>query len=188
MTSLEQRVAALEAAEAIRQLKARYASLADQKYTAGYRRQPAVRMQQIAQAQADCFTEDAVWEGGAEFGASLVGRAALAAWFNRSPWCYALHYYGSPEISVTGDTASAHWRLWQIALRDQTKEALLLGATTYEQYARQPDGAWLVSRMRFEQTQMLPMDAGPFPLVTSFDQINDAARLASPLNHQVPTS
>jgi hypothetical protein len=188
MMTLEQRVAALEAAEAIRQLKARYASLADQKYTAGYQRQPALVMQKIALAQAACFTEDAVWEGGAEFGASLVGRAALADWFSRSPWCYALHYYGSPEINIGGETASAHWRLWQIALRDQTKEAVLLGAMTYEEYACGPDGAWLVSRMRFEQTQMLPLEAGRFPLVTSFDQINDAARRTSQLTLDVSTS
>ncbi|WP_034300468.1 nuclear transport factor 2 family protein [Herbaspirillum sp. RV1423] len=188
MMNMEQRLAALEAAEAIRQLKARYASLADQKYTASYQRQPAVRMHKIARAQAACFTEDAVWEGGAEFGSSLVGREALAEWFNRSPWCYALHYYGSPEITVDGDSASAHWRLWQVALREETKQAVLLGALTYEEYARQQDGNWLCSRMRFDQTQMLPMAGGPFPLVTSFEQINDAARRASLPINQASTS
>lgn len=173
--SLEQRLARLEAAEAIRQLKARYAALADAKYGADYRRQPPARMLQLAQAQADCFTADAVWDGGANFGASLAGRAALADWFGRSPWCWALHYYGSPEIAVEGERASASWRLWQLALREQTKEAVLLGAITHETYARQPDGAWLCSHMRFEQTQMLPLDAGPYPLVTSFEQIPRAA-------------
>ncbi len=179
MSNLEQRLVALEAAKAIRQLKARYASLADQKYTTNYQRQPPLRMEKIALAQAACFTEDAIWEGGAEFGASLVGRDALGQWFMRSPWCYALHYYGSPEISVEGDVASARWRLWQIALREQTKKAVLLGALTYEEYARDQQGQWLCSRMRFEQTQMLPIDAGAFPLVTSFEQITDAAVRAS---------
>jgi hypothetical protein len=188
MITLEERIAILEATEAIRQLKARYSGLADQKYTPNYQRQPAARMQKIARAQAACFTEDAVWEGGAEFGASLVGREALGEWFNRSPWCFALHYYGSPEISVHGRTASATWRLWQIALRDENKRAVLLAAITSEDYTQQDDGNWLCSRMRFEQTQMLPIEAGPFPLVTSFNQISDAASRASQLFNNLSTT
>lgn len=173
--SLEQRLARLEAVAAIGQLKARYASLADAKYGADYRRQAAPDMLRIARAQAECFTEDARWDGGAGFGASLVGRAALADWFGRSPWCWAMHYYASPEIVVDGAHAQASWRLWQIALREPSGEALLLAAITHEEYARQPDGGWLCSRMRFEQTQMLPLDAQCFPLVTSFDQLPRAA-------------
>ncbi|WP_306391925.1 nuclear transport factor 2 family protein [Telluria beijingensis] len=171
---LEQRLARLEAAEAIRQLKARYARLADAKYGSDYRRQPAPVMLEIARAQADCFAEDARWDGGPGFGASLVGRAALADWFARSPWCWALHYYTSPEIAVEGERAHASWRLWQIALRDPGGQALLLAAVTHEDYARQPDGNWLCTQMRFEQTQMLPVGAGSFPLATSFEQIPSA--------------
>ncbi len=171
MKTLEERISMLEVAEAIRQLKVRYASLADQKYTADYQRQPDAHMKKVAMAQAACFTEDAVWEGGAEFGANLVGRVALGEWFQRSPWCFARHYYGSPEIMIHGRTASATWQLWQIALREETKCAVLLAAVTSEDYAQQQDGSWLCSRMRFENTHMLPVDAGPLPLVTSFSQI-----------------
>jgi hypothetical protein len=170
MRTLEQRLASLEAIQAIQLLKARYARLADQKYSAEYQRQPAHRMREVARLQAECFTEDAIWEGGAEFGASLNGRADLRRWFRNSPWCFALHYYCSPEIAVDGGRASAIWRLWQIALRDEDKQAVLLAAVTSEDYVLQADDGWLCSRMRFEQVQMLPMDAPgrPYPLMTAF--------------------
>jgi hypothetical protein len=170
MRTLEQRLADIEAGQAIQLLKARYARLADQKYSADYQRLPAHRMQEVARLQAECFTEDAIWEGGAEFGASLNGRASLQNWFQNSPWCFALHYYGSPEITIDGSRASALWRLWQIALRDDNKQAVLLAAVTSEDYALQADGRWLCSRMRFDQVQMLPMEApgSPYPLVTTF--------------------
>ncbi|MES2509768.1 MAG: nuclear transport factor 2 family protein [Pseudomonadota bacterium] len=166
--SFEKRLEALEAMESIRLLKARYAGLADDKYTKDYKRQPEARMIELAQLQAACFTEDAVWAGGSAFGADLVGRAQLAEWFGRSPWCFAMHYYGSPEISVKGDEAAGTWRLWQMALRADTHEALLLSAVTSEQYRRQPDGNWLHSRMLFEQVHMLPIAAGAFPLRSTF--------------------
>jgi hypothetical protein len=165
---LEQRIEQLEAVQSLYALKARYARLADQKYTSDYQRASPHRMLEVATLQAACFTDDAVWDGGEQFGATLAGRERLIEWFNRSPWCFALHYYCSPEITVEGDRASATWRLWQVALRDETKEAVLLAAVTSEQYQRQADGAWLCSRMRFDQVQMLPMDAGRFPLMTSF--------------------
>jgi len=167
-TSLEERIAALEAIEAIRALKARYAALADQKYTPAYRRVEDAEMRRIARLQAECFTEDAVWHGGSEFGASLVGRDALTQWFNRSPWCFAVHYYGSPQITVTGATAHGQWRLWQIALRDDTHDAVLLAAVTSETYARGNNGQWLHASMRFEQVHMLPVGDAPYPLRSSF--------------------
>lgn len=168
MSTLLQRIEALEAAEAIRGLKARYAALADQKYTADYRRVDADEMRRIAQLQAECFTPDAVWHGGGDFGGALNGREALAQWFNRSPWCFAVHYYDSPQIQVEGAVASAQWRLWQLALREDNHEAVLLAAATSETYARGEDGRWLHSSMRFEQLHMLPVGDAPYPLRSRF--------------------
>lgn len=165
--SLAQRLDAVEAVQAIQALKAYYGGLADQKYTPDHQRQPEARMREVARLQAECFTPDAVWEGGAGFGERLVGRAQLRDWFNRSPWCFALHYYGSPEIAVRGDTASARWRLWQIAMRLESRETVLLAAITSESYARQEDGRWLHSHMRFEQIHMLPVGAGADSLVST---------------------
>lgn len=170
--TMEERLEKVEAVQAIHALKARYGGLADQKYTADRQRQPEARMREIARLQAECFTEDAVWEGGAGFGSNLVGRASLEAWFNSSPWCFALHYYGSPEITVNGDRASGRWRLWQIALRDDSHEAVLLGAVTEEEYARQADGNWLHARMRFTQMHILPVDGGADPLVSTLSDIS----------------
>ncbi|CAN5578178.1 hypothetical protein BH09PSE5_BH09PSE5_20440 [soil metagenome] len=166
--TLEQRIATIEALEAIRSLKAHYAALADQKYTPQYSKVPPAEMQRVARQQAECFTVDAVWDGGKDFGATLIGRDALTQWFNRSPWCFAVHFYGSPQIEVHGEKASGQWRLWQMALRDDTHEAVLLAGVTTEEYALQSDGRWLQSRMRFDQIHMLPVSDIPYPLSFSF--------------------
>lgn len=164
IASLEQRLDHLEAVEAIRTLKARYAALADAKYSSDYQRQSVDVMRTLAWQQALCFTEHALWEAGEGFGANRVGRDALYQWFQNSPWCFAVHYYGSPVITVAGNTAHATWRLWQIAMAQDTREAVLLAAVTDESYERQSDNSWLISRMRFEQLHMLPVGAGPAPL------------------------
>jgi hypothetical protein len=165
---LEARVAQLEAGEAIRLLKARYAALADAKYTPAYERKPDAEMRRIAACQAMCFTEDAVWAGGDGFGQDIVGRAQLAEWFARSPWCFAMHYYGSPVIEVEGGHAQAGWRLWQLAMRADTREALLLAAVTHERYVRQDDGDWLCNAMRFEQLHMVSLGKRRDALASTF--------------------
>jgi len=172
--SLEARLAHLEAIEAIRDLKTHYAALADAKYTVDYQRQAPLVMDELAKRQAQCFTADAVWAGGSGFGEDLVGFEALHAWFQRSPWRFAMHYYTSETIQVASDghVASATWRLFQIALRDDDAHAVLLGAATHERYRRElaEDGSerWLISHMRFEQLQMLELGTGALPLAPDF--------------------
>jgi hypothetical protein len=168
VASLSARIAWLEAGEAIRSLKARYAALADAKYTSTYERQPDVEMRRLAALQAMCFTEDAVWAGGEGFGQDLTGRTQLAEWFARSPWCFAIHYYGSPIIEVDGGHAQAEWRLWQLAMRADTREALLLAAVTHERYARQTDGVWLCDYMRFEHLHMVSLGTQRDALASTF--------------------
>lgn len=166
---LEQRVARLEAIDAIRRLKAQYAALADQKYTRCYALQPDPVMHDVARQQAECFTEDAVWQGGDGFGSDLVGRAAIEQWFRRSPWRVALHYYTGERIDVIdADRAEATWRLWQIALRDDSGRGVLLAAITAEQYARGSDGAWRISHMCFEQLHMVETGVQPLPFAADF--------------------
>ncbi|MFX1766785.1 nuclear transport factor 2 family protein [Paraburkholderia sp. A1RI-2L] len=173
--SLHERVARLEAVEAIRELKARYAALADAKYTSTHERQPADVLARVAWDQALCFTEDAVWEGGAGFGDSLVGRAQLHEWFKRSPWCFAAHYYGSPQFDIRADEASGTWRLWQLAMREDTREVVLLAAVTRERYRRDADGAWRCAYMNFAQIHLAPLGAGASPLAATLAAL-DAAR------------
>ena len=83
MPSLEERVAQLEAIEAIRRLKARYAHAADAKYTDDHVRRPQDEIDRIARSQADCFTEDAVWDGGPQWGRS-EGRETIYAMVRKS--------------------------------------------------------------------------------------------------------
>lgn len=177
----EQRVAQLEAAEAIRALKARYTALADAKYRLDYSRLDADAMRRVAWDQALCFTEDAIWEGGPGFGDSLVGRVQLHDWFQRSPWCFAVHYYGSPQFEIEGNCARGTWRLWQLALREDNRDGVLLAATTHEDYRREADGEWRCCRMRFAGLHMASLGQGPMPLVSTLAALD--ARVANRTRH-----
>lgn len=158
---LERRIARLEALQAIAALKARYAALADAKYTSAYERVPEDEWRRLAGLQAECFTDDARWDGGPQFGGVLRGRAALAGWFARSPWRFALHYYVAQELALTGDDAAeGRWRLWQVGLPLDTARPVLLAAITAERY-RLVRGAWLVARMRFTEIHTLDLGAAP---------------------------
>jgi hypothetical protein len=149
--SLEARVSRLEAFQAISELKARYARLADAKYTASHERVALDEWHRIAAQQAACFTEDARWEGGAKFGGMLQGRDALTGWFAQSPWRFALHYYVAQEIRlVAADRAEGRWRLWQIGLPTEGRVPVLLAGVTREHYRRDGQG-WLIERMSFEE-------------------------------------
>lgn len=161
MLSVEARLARLEAADALRALKAHYAALADAKYTSAYERVAPEAWRRIAQEQAACFTDDAVWDGGERFGGSLAGRPAIAAWFERSPWRFALHYYVAPEIAVLEEErAEARWRLWQLGLPVDADVPVLLAATTREGYRRTRAG-WRIERMRFEEIHRVELTDVP---------------------------
>ena len=136
---------------AIHDLKARYAYFADHKYDGMHRRRhPQTQFDRAARAQAACFTRDAVWEGGRDFGKRLVGRAALFAFFRGGPWRFAVHFYVAPIIEIDGDRARGWWRLWQLALPRDGGDAVFLAAATADEYRRERAG-WLHSAVRFEQ-------------------------------------
>jgi hypothetical protein len=176
LQALTARITRLEAIEAIVALKARYAALADAKYTPDYQRQPDDIMASVAWQQALCFTEDARW-GGGEFGGTLQGRERLHQLFQQSPWRFATHVYASPVIHVAGLQASATWQLWQLALRDDNAEAVFLFGTTQETYRCDADGVWLVDSMSFDQVHLLPASASPNPLAHRLSDLD--ARKAS---------
>ena len=136
---------------AIHDLKARYAYFADHKYNGMHRRrQPQAQFDRAARAQAACFTRDAVWEGGRDFGKRLVGRAALLAFFRGGPWRFAMHFYVAPIIEIDGDRARGWWRLWQLALPRDGGDTVFFAAATADEYRRERAG-WLHSAVRFEQ-------------------------------------
>ena len=88
----------LEDAEAIRNLKARYAALCDQQYD--------------ADGIAMLFTEDALWESPGL--GRFEGREAIRNFFRGASeiFSFAIHYSLNGEIEVDGDTARARWYLF----------------------------------------------------------------------------
>jgi ketosteroid isomerase-like protein len=89
---IERRLQALEDAEAIRNLKARYAALCDNQYD--------------ADGIASLFTEDAVWESPAL--GRFEGREAIRTFFQGASgiFSFAIHYSLNGHIEMEGDTAA----------------------------------------------------------------------------------
>ncbi len=95
---IERRLQVLEDAEAIRNLKARYAALCDNQYD--------------ADGIASLFTEDAVWESPAL--GRFEGREAIRSFFRGASgiFSFAIHYSLNGQIEVEGDIARARWYLF----------------------------------------------------------------------------
>lgn len=151
--SLEERIAELEAIEAIKRLKATYAMHADAKYTDRHARKPQEVVVKVARLQASCFTEDAEWDAG-QWGV-LRGRDALTENFATKPWRFAMHHFVSPIIEVDGDRAKGTWTMWMLGTVASSGECLHLSGYTYDEY-RKVDGQWLISRIRVVDKFLTP--------------------------------
>ena len=156
MASLEERLTILEDIEAIRKLKAYYAACADAKYTDNHERKPQDELDAVAWDQSSIFTEDAIWDGGEQFGV-LHGRQAIYDSLRLGPWKFAIHMYMSPVINVEGDKASAQWDLWQVGTLKKKDTPVFLSAFTNDEYVK-IDGKWLMSKMVFTLKFMTPFD------------------------------
>lgn len=142
MTDLSHQLAKLEAREAIRDLKARYARACD----------PVPD----GEAIAPMFTEDGVFDCGELFGVHR-GRDAIRKHFSRGPEVikWTLHLIGSPLIEVAEDLRSAtgSWYLWQpMTTRepDGGTQARWLCGEYSDIYERGEDGAWRFASMALE--------------------------------------
>jgi ketosteroid isomerase-like protein len=95
---VERRLQVLEDAEAIRNLKARYAALCDSRYDAD----------EIAML----FAEDALWESPGL--GRFEGREAIRNFFRGASeiFSFAIHYSPNGHMEVEGDTAQARWYLF----------------------------------------------------------------------------
>jgi hypothetical protein len=132
---IETQIAKLQAAEDIRNLKARYAAVCDSGY-------PPERM-------APLFTEDAVLDAGEWFGRH-EGNETICRFYGevskRILW--ALHFMIAPLIEVADDleTATGNWYLWQpcTLATDDGPRAVWLAGTYADQYRRE-DGVWRFS-------------------------------------------
>lgn len=156
MPTVEERLARLEAIEEIRRLKARYAHAADGKYTDDHVRRGQDEIDRIARVQADCFTADAVWDGGPQWGRS-EGREAIFAMVSRSVWSMTMHYLLMPDIEVNGSSATALWYQWQVGTLTEGNRAMIMAATTRDTY-RIEDGEWRIARLEFTPKFLTPLD------------------------------
>jgi len=147
LKALEKRIEMLEAVEAIKHLKAEYAAVCDDKYNPP----KAVKL----------FTEDAVWDGGKDFGVHR-GRPAIKKFFEGVAMniVFAVHFFLQPIIKINkdGQTATGKWYLWQ-ACTLKGLGATWIAGLEYDKY-RKVNGKWLMSEMKLKLFIMAPYAEG----------------------------
>src|SRR6202030_2705488 len=142
---VERRLQVLEDAEAIRNLKARYAALCDAQYD--------------ADGIAMLFTEDALWvspgfrrfEGPEATRGSCRGASGI--------FSFAIHYSLNGQIEVEGDTAQARWYLFIPCTVAAGNQAMWRAGIDHETYAR-VDGAWMFRHKRSEPLMSVRFENG----------------------------
>ena len=139
---LERRLQVLEDAEAIRNLKARYAALCDSQYD--------------ADAIAMLFTEDALWESPGL--GRFEGRGAIRNFFRGASaiFPFAIHYSLNGHIEVDGETARARFMPCTVATGNQ---AMWRAGIDHETYARVA-GIWMFRHKRSEPLMSVPFETG----------------------------
>ena len=142
---LERRLRVLEDAEAIRNLKARYAALCDRQYD--------------ADGIAALFTEDALWDSPGL--GRFAGREAIRNFFRGASkiFSFAIHYSLNGQIEIDGDTARAQWYLFMPCLVAAENRAMWRASIDHETYAR-VDGMWMFHSKRSEPLMNVPFDTG----------------------------
>jgi hypothetical protein len=153
---LSARVRALEDAEAIRRLKARYAELVDSRYAKGGPRPPE-DLARIAGEIAALFAEDAVWDGGAGLGLCR-GRDAIRARMAEPTLLFSRHYFVNPQIDLDGDWARVRWELFAPCTLRDGRPAWMAGAED-DEYAR-VGGVWLHQKMALSVHFVAPHERG----------------------------
>lgn len=156
LAALAARVRALEDAEAIRRLKARYAELVDARYEKTGPKPPD-ELARLAGEIALLFAEDAVWDGGAGLGI-CSGREAIRARMAEPTLLFSRHYFVNPQIRVDGDRAHARWELLAPCTMRDGRPAWMAGAED-DEYAR-VGGVWLHQRMALSVHFFAPHERG----------------------------
>jgi nuclear transport factor 2 (NTF2) superfamily protein len=145
LEKLAKRVEVLEDIEAIKKLKARYAQACDNKYN--------------PEEMGMIFTEDAVWDGGEEFGV-YRGRKEIKEFFKKvsSDLIFAVHYFMAPSITIEGNKAHGRWYLWQAATLKGNRAVWLAGLED-DQYEK-INNCWLQKEMRLKLLFLTPYEEG----------------------------
>ena len=154
--ALERRLRRLEDAEALRALKWRYAELADARYRDGAPVDEG-ELARLADALADLFTEDAVWDGGPALGVCR-GRAAIRERFLSPTLRFSRHYFANPRLEIEGDTARGRWEVFAPCTLRNGRAAWMAGVE-HDAYRRE-QGRWLHTAMRLDVLFLAPHDRG----------------------------
>jgi len=156
LDALEARVRVVEDAQAIQDLKTRYAELVDRRYTRG-RPRDAEALADIASQVAALFAPDAVWDGGPALG-TCTGRDAIAARMREPTLQFSWHFFLKPRIEVDGDRAKARWDVLSPCTTEDGRPHWMLG-TEDDEY-RRVDGVWLHQHMKLTAVFLAPHDSG----------------------------
>ena len=145
LEDLERRIKALEDIEEIKKLTARYCAYCDDSYD--------------ADAIADLFTEDAVWDGGMRGRAE--GREGIRDFFARSSQRlpFAIHMVMNPIIEVEGDTAKGTWYLFQPCTFAEGDQAVWGSARYDDEYVR-INGRGMFQNLKLTSHFWTPFDQG----------------------------
>ena len=145
LEDLERRIKVLEGIEDIKKLKRRYCALCDDNYQ--------------ADALADLFTEDAVWDGGIR--GRNDGREEIRSFFQRAPerLPFAMHMVMNPIIEVNGDTGTGTWYLFQPCTFAEGNRAVWGAARYDEEYVR-VGGEWKFQNLKLTSHFWTPFDEG----------------------------
>ena len=145
LEDLESRIRAVEDADAIRNLKARYAELCDDDYN--------------PDGIADLFVDDAVWESGPL--GRFEGKESIRDFFRGASeiFTFAIHYSLNPQIEVTGDTARARWYLFMPCTVGDGDQAMWRAGIDDEEYVR-VDGHWMFKSKKSTGIFNTPFDSG----------------------------
>jgi ketosteroid isomerase-like protein len=150
--------------EKIRQVKYRYLRCVDTK---------------LWDEIGDTFTEDAVVDYGTQaFGKPLKmsGREEIVEFFraNVGPDILTVHAAGQPEITIDadGETASGIWSFTDTVLATKYRVVIAGAAFYHDQYRREADGKWRISRTAYRRTyeSMVSLDDTPsFKIIAQLD-------------------
>lgn len=142
---LARRIQAIESLEEIKKLKARYAEACDYKYN--------------LEKMMEIFTEDAVWDGGKQFGVHK-GREEIRALFTRASktFPFAIHYFVQPNIRIKGDKAYGRWYMFMAATSSDNRAVWLAGYED-DEYAL-IKGRWWQSRLKLTLLFQTPYEEG----------------------------